>query len=181
MIGIYKITSPSNRIYIGQSINIKSRFGGYKRTKAKKQPRLHRSFVKYGLENHNFEILIECDVKDLNRLERYYQELYESCNKYGLNCTLTKDGDRSGVLSEDHKKNISKARKGYKSKLKGRKRDGYKKGIHRKGYTGTLLLNTETGIYYKDYYEAAFSLGISRVTLYARINRYKKSTKFIIV
>ena len=31
MIGIYKITSPNNRVYIGQSINIEKRFIGYKR------------------------------------------------------------------------------------------------------------------------------------------------------
>jgi len=31
MIGIYKITSPSNKVYIGQSINIEKRFKSYKR------------------------------------------------------------------------------------------------------------------------------------------------------
>lgn len=30
MIGIYKITSPSNRIYIGQSIDIEARWKSYK-------------------------------------------------------------------------------------------------------------------------------------------------------
>ena len=32
-IGIYKITSPSNKIYIGQSINIERRFKEYKTLK----------------------------------------------------------------------------------------------------------------------------------------------------
>ena len=30
MIGIYKLTSPSNKVYIGQSLNIKNRLSKYK-------------------------------------------------------------------------------------------------------------------------------------------------------
>lgn len=64
MIGIYKITSLSDRIYIGQSTNINKRLNSYKSSlcNSKKQTRLYNSFKKYGVKNHSFEILEVCDV-----------------------------------------------------------------------------------------------------------------------
>ena len=88
MIGIYKITSPNNRIYIGQSVDIKRRFKEYKRSFAKGQVLLNRSFKKYGVEKHIFEIICECEVSELNNKERFYQLLYSSIGKNGLNCIL---------------------------------------------------------------------------------------------
>lgn len=61
--GIYKITSPSGRIYIGQSEDINRRFHQYKKLNCKKQWLLYKSFVKYGVDNHIFEIIVECDKK----------------------------------------------------------------------------------------------------------------------
>lgn len=89
MIGIYKITSPSNKIYIGQSINIKKRFKKYKRLDCKSQPRLYKSFLKYGFINHLFEIIEECKFEELNIRERYWQDYYDVINEKGLNCVLT--------------------------------------------------------------------------------------------
>lgn len=98
--GIYKITSPSNRVYIGQSVNIYSRFNKYKNLNCKEQTRLYNSLKKYGFENHTFEVLINCKAEELNKYERDYQDLYEVLGINGLNCTLTKQGDRSGKVSE---------------------------------------------------------------------------------
>jgi len=111
MIGIYKITSPTNRVYIGQSINIQERWCFHKLRNCKKQTKLNRSFNKYGCENHIFEIIEECVIENLNERERYYQDFYDVLNK-GLNCILTNSNDRSGVLSEETKLKISLARKG---------------------------------------------------------------------
>ena len=71
MTGIYKITSPKNRVYIGQSVNIKSRWSRYKKRLPKSQIKLNRSFLKYGVENHLFEVVEECLVSELNEKERY--------------------------------------------------------------------------------------------------------------
>ena len=61
IIGIYKITSPSGKIYIGQSININKRQENYRFPSSLKfQIKLRRSFQKYGPENHKFEIIEEC-------------------------------------------------------------------------------------------------------------------------
>lgn len=106
MIGIYKITSPSNRVYIGQSIKIEDRIKSYKNLKCKEQPKLYKSLLKYGFENHKIEILIECNESKLNELERHYQEEYDSIEN-GLNCIYTKTNDRSGKSSEETKLKIS--------------------------------------------------------------------------
>jgi len=99
MIGIYKITSPTKRIYIGQSVNIEKRFIDYKKSLKRQQIRLYNSIKKYGYNNHKFEILCECSEKELNNLERYYQDLYSVLSKNGLNCRLTCSDERSGKLS----------------------------------------------------------------------------------
>lgn len=114
MIGIYKITSPSKKIYIGQSIDIERRFETYKKLHCKKQPKLYRSFLKYGVEKHNFEVLEECIKKELNLKEQYYQFLFNCIGKSGLNCIITSSENISGNLSNETKEKISKSLKGQK-------------------------------------------------------------------
>ena len=100
MIGIYKITSPSNKVYIGQSVNIKNRISKYKKDNCKSQTILYNSIIKYGWENHVFEILCECKIEQLNELERYYQDLYSVISENGMNCSLTTTSTKSGRLSD---------------------------------------------------------------------------------
>lgn len=91
MIGIYKITSPSNKIYIGQSKNLEKRKKAYKYSLAKGQPRLNNSFKKYGYENHTFEIIHFCEIHELCYFERYYQDLFSVELENGLNCIINND------------------------------------------------------------------------------------------
>ncbi len=114
--GIYKIISPSNRVYIGQSTNVYGRFKTYRIISASKhQTRLHRSFLKHGIKNHTFEILQICEPDMLNKLEVHYIELYGSFNSTdGLN--LRGGGNSGGALSEETKEKVSIARRGQKLK-----------------------------------------------------------------
>ena len=111
MIGIYKITSPSGKIYIGQTTNYSKRHNAYKNHKCKLQPKLFASIEKYGFINHTIEIVKECQVEDLNYYERYYQEYYESVLN-GLNLRYTATTDKSGFMSEESKKKMSDSGKG---------------------------------------------------------------------
>ena len=87
MTGIYKITSPSGRIYIGQAKDLSLRFKQYlKLQNCKGQTKLYNSFIFYGVENHVFEIIEECNREKLNNKERYYQDLYNVIGENGLNC-----------------------------------------------------------------------------------------------
>ena len=54
-IGIYKIISPSHRIYIGQSINIERRWTSHKN--AKTDYPLSRAFKKYGVDNFSLGLI----------------------------------------------------------------------------------------------------------------------------
>jgi len=85
-IGIYKITSPSNKVYIGQSLNIEKRWKGYSvnKKKQKEQTKLFYSFRKYGIRNHKFEIIEKCKIPELNEKEIFWIEYYNSV-KIGLN------------------------------------------------------------------------------------------------
>lgn len=112
MIGIYKITSPSNKVYIGQSVNIEKRFKAYRYGHCKLQTILYRSFLKYGIDNHIFEIIETCSIDELNQKERHYQDLYKAMSNQGLNCQLTKTSDKSGERNDEFKKKLSIAKKG---------------------------------------------------------------------
>lgn len=108
---IYKITNPKGKVYIGQSSNITRRFNSYKNLECKNQTKLYRSLVKYGVQNHIFEILENCIDIEGNSKERLYQEQYNSVVS-GLNCKLTTTKDKSGRLSEETKLKISNSHKG---------------------------------------------------------------------
>lgn len=112
MIGIYKITSPSGRIYIGQSINVEKRRSKYSVLDCKSQTRLFASFIKYSFSEHIFEVVEECSEDELNVRERHWQDFYNVLSEGGLNCKLTGTDDRSGKVSEDTRKRQSEKKKG---------------------------------------------------------------------
>ena len=122
MIGIYKITSPSNKVYIGQSLDIENRFLDYKKLKCKAQPRIYSSLKKYGFESHIVEVIEECEIEMLNKKERYWQDFYNCIGKNGLNCQLVSTNELKKVHSEETRKKISIGLTGLKhteeSKLK---------------------------------------------------------------
>ena len=108
--GVYKITSPSNKIYIGSSVNIIRRWQDYKSMDCKKQRKLFNSFKKYGVENHVFEILEETSFDLLYERETYYGILYGCLN--GLNCKLPKTCENKNIMSNDTKELIRQIRIG---------------------------------------------------------------------
>lgn len=101
MIGIYKISSPSGKIYIGQAIDIERRKKLYQTHNCPYQIKLLRSLQKYGFANHIFEIIEECLELNLNEHERFWQDYFNVTGINGLNCRLTKTTDKTGVMSEE--------------------------------------------------------------------------------
>lgn len=86
IIGIYKITNKiNNKVYIGQSLNIFSRFESHVRVALadtnKGNNNLSKAFRKYGLKNFLFEVLEECEKSKLNEREIYWIAHYNSTNK----------------------------------------------------------------------------------------------------
>lgn len=116
-IGIYKITSPSNKVYVGQSINMESRKSQYRRLKCKRQPKIYNSLKKYGWEQHKFEIIEKCSVELLDEREIFWKHHYMSRVDHNwemvLFCEL-KDAHTGGERSEDTKKKMSESHRGKK-------------------------------------------------------------------
>lgn len=115
---IYRITSPSMKLYIGQTINFKRRLITYKSLQCKNQPALYNSIKKYGWENHTVDIIeeFEGDLFLCNVREAYWVKNFKSnCNRYpnnnGLNLTDGGDGVRGYVYSAEQKKKLSEFHK----------------------------------------------------------------------
>jgi group I intron endonuclease len=111
MIGIYKITNPSGKIYIGQSTKIKTRTNFYKTYNCKKQPKLLNSLKKYGWEQHIFEMIEECSIEQLNEREIYWGIFFNVLGKNGLNLRL---GKGRGACSEETKQKMRNSHLGKK-------------------------------------------------------------------
>lgn len=111
MIGIYKITSPSGKVYIGQTTNFTKRKNYYKNGAKPYQIRIHNSLQKYGYDAHSIVLIEQCSVEILNERERYWQDFYDVIGENGLNCRLTATNDKSGYLSDELKSKLSESRK----------------------------------------------------------------------
>ena len=91
MIGIYKITNKvNNKVYIGQSSDIKRRWKDHKITAFNPKDRgydypLYRAIRKYGLDNFDFDILEECSQDDINEREIFYVKEYNAHGDGGYN------------------------------------------------------------------------------------------------
>jgi hypothetical protein len=102
---IYKITSPANRIYVGQTNDFRKRLNAHKGSMKRKSSNviLINSFKKYGFDEHDFEIIEECDDSILDEREIYWIEKLNTFNNcLGMNMTLGGDGQR-GKLDERRK------------------------------------------------------------------------------
>jgi group I intron endonuclease len=108
MIGIYKITSPTGRVYIGQSWNIERRFKQYKKSLGAKQIKLFNSISKHGIESHVFEIIHEfleqIDQKTLDDHEILYWNQYKNL---GIDVLNTREPGKGGKHSDETKKLMS--------------------------------------------------------------------------
>jgi group I intron endonuclease len=128
MIGtIYKLTSPSGKIYIGQTTNLKDRKRClYNTNKYYSGHKLDNAIKKYGIENFKYEIIAQVEIEDklllrehLDILEKQYIEKFDSYNN-GYNMTLGGSGSTGCFQTEESKKKISQKAKGRKGSMLGR-------------------------------------------------------------
>lgn len=115
--GIYKIINKiNNKVYIGQSINIKQRLSEHKsklRGNYHNNYHLQKAWNKYGEDNFTFEIFKICGEDLLDSKEIYWINYYNSINgDYGYNSES--GGHKNKHLSELHRQKISKSHKGKK-------------------------------------------------------------------
>lgn len=109
---IYKYTSPSNKNYIGQTINPpeKRKIQHIQDTKNGSTLIFHNAIRKYGINTFTYEILdIASSKEELNNLEIYYIEKYNSYykNGNGYNMTFGGEGANGYIFTEDDRIKLS--------------------------------------------------------------------------
>jgi len=145
-IGIYKIISPSNKIYIGQSVNIERRWKGHKDYKSI-GPKLINSYKKYGFENHIREIIEECSIDKLDERETYWKQYYLNQHNGDWNkmlfCELYDNG--GGPRSETTKQKMSLSQKENLSKpeVKEKRKTNCKIAANKPGVQEKAVANTD--------------------------------------
>src|ERR1035437_2693366 len=109
---IYGIFFPNGKIYIGQTNNFNNRMHAHEKMyKGCHNSYLSHAIKKYGWENIQKEILLECDIEYVDFFERAFISGYNSTNQlFGYN--LDSGGSKSKVMSEVSKHKMSIARKG---------------------------------------------------------------------
>lgn len=199
MVGIYKITSPSGKVYFGQTRNMHNRLKDYRSPSCFiKQAALYHSMKKYGVQAHNIEFIHELpvDVEQsvLDEYEIFCISQYKEAGHPLLN--LKSGGGSKGSLFEESRRKISRSKKGVrqsKEAIESRSKamKGHKKWSninysgcrnHRWGTVGTrtgccgelhpaarIILNTETGIFYYGSTEAATAAGLTKKQMRSRL------------
>ena len=164
---IYKYTSPSNKVYIGQTINEQKRRNTfYNLNLSYGGDKIDNARHKYKPENFQYEIICEKNYttideakEDLNNLEIYFIDYYDSY-KYGYNSALgggTTTGykftdeqrqkvseiQKGRIITESHKQKISDALKGKPKSLEQREKQSrnstLKKAVYEYDLEGNLL------------------------------------------
>ena len=135
--GIYLITSPSGRLYVGQSEDIYKRWKRYFTYNIKGQHKILNSLIKYTPEQHTFQILSECESEDLNKFERTFGDLFYKKKKKNLNLQLPGYDDVKLKVSDEVRIKISKSLKGKSNINKSLCQLGQKN--HRFGKPGSML------------------------------------------
>lgn len=115
MVGIYKITNPKGKVYIGQSWNIQKRWKEYTGLHVKQQPKILSSLQKYGANQHIFEIACElpADVSQ-SVLDQYEMLYWAQYRDSGCDMMNLREPSSHGRHSEDSRKLISQRRLGMK-------------------------------------------------------------------
>ena len=118
---IYKYTSPSGKVYIGQTIHPHRRHIQHKNSINNKiKTKFICAILKYGFENFKYEIISVVDIDNkeqfhnkLNWMEKYYIKKFNSCEN-GYNITEGGGGTSGMRLTKETKELLSKLRKGTK-------------------------------------------------------------------
>lgn len=116
MIGIYQIKNIiNNKIYIGSSVNILSRWKVHKYWLLDNKhinEHLQNTWNKYGKDNFMFEVLLLCEEFELLRYEQWF---LDNVIKHNFDYNIAKYAEcpgRGKVMSEETRKKMSEVKKG---------------------------------------------------------------------
>lgn len=106
--GVYLIKGPTGKVYVGESLDVKRRlFMHISAADVGKMLPLYEDMRLYSKDLFTFEILVECDPKDLLYYESLFQTKYSAIGGSGYNTIVTKLTDKKREVTEEAKKNLS--------------------------------------------------------------------------
>lgn len=110
---IYKYTSPSNKVYIGQTCQTREQRAGRDGRQYRGCTHFYNAIQKYGYNNFKYEVVESgLTATEADEREKYWISYYNSCYKeYGYNISSGGQNKKGEVLPETRKK-LSEALKG---------------------------------------------------------------------
>jgi len=116
--GIYKITNKENGMcYIGLSVHILKRWNSHVSTK--KKYKIHEAFQQFGIDAFSFEVVEECDKKELRKREKWWIDHLDCVWPKGYN--MNNGGGGTIKHSKETKKKMSQKLSGKKNPFFGKK------------------------------------------------------------
>lgn len=175
--GIYSITSPTGRTYIGKSMDILKRWQEYYKltNSIRQQTKIYNSLKKYSPSCHNFEILEKCDISEIDDREIYYIHKLNTVND-GLNCRVNGKNKQTSSMT---RRKISNKKIGGKRPDLSIRNSLFPPCVGRTGEKhplSKLVLNIENGVYYHSTVEAAESISMKPSTLRKKLIGVNKNT-----
>jgi hypothetical protein len=170
---IYKYTSPSGKVYIGQTKNERQRKYAHKsHAERGTKTAFCNAIRKYGFKNLKYEVIVR-DVPDymVNAFEKYWVHYYNSYHGAGYNL---EEGGGNSPVKQETKDKISKKLKGTKqsdttkykrnTKLKNQKRTEEQKETYRKCQSRRYkrVLCVDTGKVYESIASAQRDFGVKK-------------------
>lgn len=166
--GIYILTSPSGKMYIGQTTDLYTRLHSYKGHKCVGQNGILNALNKYGFENFKIDILFAIGNNEnirtiLDDVEIYLINKYNSTNS-AIGYNIQNGGYENVNHSDFTKHKISESLKGKKqsketiekrvSKIRGSKRSQECKDKISKTHSMAVEKYTKDGIFVEEYLSA---------------------------
>lgn len=130
---IYKITSPSQKIYVGQTTrSLEQRYKEH--CKPKENSIISNAIMKYGPDNMKIEILCYCEDAELNDKEKEYIKDFNSLEPNGYNI---RTGGSNGKHSDISKQRMRKSKLGSLNPNYGKERSENFKALMKEKKSGS--------------------------------------------
>jgi group I intron endonuclease len=175
--GVYKISSPSGKCYVGSSVRIRKRWRDHKR---QLELGIHHCIGlqaacnKYGIDKLVFEVIEKCEKVFLFEREQHYIDTLNSAYNTARFANRPFYGQK---LSEDHRKKIGEANRTSDAAKVGRVIGAMKRRKCSFEEIELIVKDYKGGMTYN---QLAERHGVSQVTIlrYVRESGYKKPRKW---
>ena len=179
---VYKYTSPSGKVYVGQTYNetMRKYYHTYAAIKYGKTP-FQKAIRKYGIENFEYEVIVSgVPHYMIGAFEKYWINYFKS-NEIGYNCTVGGDGvvcptkevrekisitSKGRHHSEEAKKAIGDAFRGKKLTEEHKQKLRKPKTLEHAAKVGKAISKKvkciEADTVYESIYEANISVGLKK-------------------